>query len=151
MKPGCWILKLTSGIGNKVYRHTWPILRINQAFPIEYFVHFDSSDQHEGQGGTGTSSTMWILAHAYFSYGLFFGAWAKHLKKANLSVIICLDSVHMKNFSSHRKDFRDILHSKFFTKIRIINWLCLKSDYNNRHFRWNQNKFTILSYQILLV
>ena len=44
MKPGCRILKLKSGIGNKVNRHTRPILRINQAFPIEYFVHFDSSD-----------------------------------------------------------------------------------------------------------
>jgi hypothetical protein len=70
-------LKLTLGIGNKVNRYTWPILRINQAFPIEYFVHFDSSDQHEGKGKAGTSSTMWILDHAYFSYGLFFGAFEK--------------------------------------------------------------------------
>lgn len=31
---------------------------MNQAFPIEYFVHFDSSDQYEGQGETGTYSTM---------------------------------------------------------------------------------------------
>jgi len=57
-------MKLTSGIGNKVNRYIWPILRINQAFPIEYFVHFDSSDHHEGQGETGTSSTTWIIAHA---------------------------------------------------------------------------------------
>jgi hypothetical protein len=55
-----------------------------------------------------------------------------------------------ENFGSHREDFRDILYSKFFTKIRIINWLCLKYDYNNRHFRLNQNKFTVISCQILL-